>query len=226
MTSSPRQHPLRESHARDTARSGSQPRLDPRNPFVFDTRELGRRPGTMRRVTRRAPAPAGLGLDLIRVAPGSPIDIDVRLEAVMEGVLVTGTATVELVGECARCLDALERDLEADVQELYAYPDHEIDDDDTEHLVGDLLDLEPVLRDAIVLALPLSPVCEDDCPGLCPQCGVHLAEAEPGHSHEVADPRWARLREIAGDTGPERGARSNPSMQRTGNPTGSEEEQE
>jgi uncharacterized protein len=170
-------------------------RLDPRQPLIVDTRELGRRPGSMRKVSRSVPAPADLGVDVLGVAPGSALDLDLRLESVVEGVLVSGTATAQLTGECVRCLDPITSTLVVDLQELYAYPGGERDaDDETElhQLEGDLLDLEPVLRDAVVLALPFQPVCRDDCPGLCSECGERLAD-DPGHRHEGADPRWAAL---------------------------------
>jgi uncharacterized protein len=170
-------------------------RLDPRSPLVLDTRELGRRPGTMRTLSRSAPAPADLGFDVLGVPQGSPVDLDLRLESVMEGVLLSATAHVEVAGECVRCLDPIERSIEVDLQELYVYPGRERDDDDDAELpelAGDLLDLEPVLRDAVVLALPFQPLCRDDCPGLCPECGERLA-GEPGHGHESTDPRWAAL---------------------------------
>ncbi len=66
--------------------------------------------------------------------------------------------------------------------------------EDDQILDGELLDLEPTFRDAVVLALPLSPVCSDDCTGLCAECGVRLADAGPDHRHETLDPRWASLR--------------------------------
>jgi DUF177 domain-containing protein len=169
-------------------------RLDPRAPYVLAVHELGRRPGAMTRASRTVPAPADLGLQTIGVPEGSDVELEVRLESVVEGVLVSGTARVSLTGECVRCLDAVERELEADFQELYVYPGRDADDD-ASRLEGDLLDLEPVLRDAVVLALPFQPVCRDDCPGLCSECGAHLA-LDPGHRHEVADPRWAALRGV------------------------------
>ncbi len=172
--------------------SRKAPRLDPRAPYVLDVLELGRRPGAMTRTFRTVPAPAGLGLDIVGVPEGSDVELGVRLESVVEGVLVSGTARASLAGECIRCLDPIEGDLEADFQELYVYPDRE-GDDETSRLEGDLLDLEPVLRDAVVLALPLQPVCRDDCAGLCSECGAHLAD-DPGHRHEAADPRWEALR--------------------------------
>jgi uncharacterized protein len=174
-------------------------KLDPNAPFVIDTRELGRRPGSQRTVSRTDPAPADLGIEVIGVPAGSPVDLDVRLEAVMEGVLVTGTATVQVRGECARCLSDIEDITSVDIQELYVYDHVRTDadeDQETRRLVDDLLDLEPLVRDAVVLALPFKPVCTDDCGGLCPECGARLSD-EPGHAHEAPiDPRWAALQDL------------------------------
>ena len=178
-------------------------RLDPRAPLVLDTRELGRRPGSQRQKSFSAPAPADLGIEVLRVPEGSPIEFDIRLEAVMEGVLVTGTAAAGLDGECVRCLEPIHDDIEVDFQELFVYEekDDETDEEDsgTSRLEGDLVDLEPVLRDAVVLALPFQPLCRDDCPGLCVECGARLAD-DPDHGHEEPiDPRWAALTELTTD---------------------------
>ncbi|GAB7190560.1 DUF177 domain-containing protein [Kineococcus sp. NUM-3379] len=172
--------------------------LDPKAPLVLSTHELGRRPGTMRKVQRTAPAPAELGTEVIKVPEGSDLALDLRLEAVMEGVLVSGTVTGRAEGECVRCLDDVSRDVSVELQELYTYEARASaeDDDELHSLDGDLLDLEPVVRDAIVLALPFQPVCTEDCPGLCAECGAHLAE-DPEHSHENVDPRWAALQGLA-----------------------------
>jgi uncharacterized protein len=168
--------------------------LDPRSPFVLDTRELGRRPGSMRRVRITVAAPADWALDLVRVPTGADVDLDLRLEAVMDGVLVSGTVHGPIVAECGRCLDPVETAFDADVQELYAYDAADVaDDDEAQVLDGDLLDLQPVLRDAVVLGFPINPVCADDCAGLCTTCGERLADLEPDHSHDIADPRWAAL---------------------------------
>lgn len=171
-------------------------RIDPRDPFVIDTRTLGRRPGSMRKDSHTVPAPADLGVEMVGVPEGTDIELDLRLEAVMEGVLVSGTARAALAGECARCLDPLTSTIEVDFQELYVYDDTrsgESAEDDERRLEGDLIDLEPVVRDAMVLALPLSPLCRDDCPGLCSTCGIRLADAEPDHHHGALDSRWAAL---------------------------------
>ncbi|WP_127356455.1 YceD family protein [Actinacidiphila soli] len=197
-------------------------RLDHRDPLVFDTHELGRRPGSMRKVSRTVPAPKDLGIEVIGVREGADIQLDLRLESVMEGVLVTGTASATLSGECVRCLEPIERELDTEFQELYSYPDadtrtgghikpadagDDAEEEDTLHLEGDLFDLEPVLRDAVVLELPLQPVCQDDCPGLCSECGARLAE-DPDHHHEVTDIRWAALQQFQ-KSGADQGADEN-----------------
>lgn len=137
---------------------------------------------------------------MIGVPEGDPLQFDLRLEAVVEGVLVTGTASGRVVGECARCLVEIEEDFLADIQELYVYPESDAEDDEAGRMEGDLIDLEPVLRDQVVLALPFQPLCTDDCPGLCPDCGVRLADA-PDHRHEErTDPRWAALSGLTAQT--------------------------
>jgi uncharacterized protein len=154
----------------------------------------------MRKVSLTLAAPEGLGADVVWVPEGSDLVLDLRLESVMEGVLVSGTVRGVATGECVRCLGDVQFDLEAEIMELFAYPDRVVEgdenDDDVRELgVDDLIDLEPALRDAVVLALPFQPVCRDDCPGLCSECGARLAD-DPGHRHEVADPRWAALQGI------------------------------
>ncbi|WP_229686003.1 YceD family protein [Longimycelium tulufanense] len=179
---------------------------EPTSPWVIDTRDLGRRAGNSRRYTRGAPAPAGgLGFaGVIMVPEGADVALDVLLESVVEGVLVSGTASAPTVGECSRCLDELSGRVEVELRELYAYPEStteaSTDEDEVHRVVDDLVDLEPIVRDAVVLALPQAPLCSPDCPGLCPDCGGKLAELEPGHRHERIDPRWAALRERFGDT--------------------------
>jgi uncharacterized protein len=112
-------------------------------------------------------------------------------------VLVTGTVTAPVVGECGRCLEPLEQVFSVDIVELFAYPDSNTDrttdEDEVERIEDDLINLEPIVRDAIVLGLPVTPLCRIDCAGLCPTCGQRLDDVEPGHSHEMIDPRWAAL---------------------------------
>jgi len=172
------------------------PRLDHRAPLVLDTRELGRRPGALQRVQRAAPAPGGWAVGLTSVPADTDLELDLRLESVLDGVLVSGTVTAPIVGECGRCLEPFTDEVEVEVQELFLYDasDAGPDEDEVSVVVGDLIDLEPVVRDAVVLGLPLHPLCEDDCPGLCPTCGERLDVDGPEHIHDVAvDPRWAAL---------------------------------
>jgi uncharacterized protein len=168
--------------------------------FVFDTRALGRGPGEFRDERRTASAPDGLGSGLVLVPVGGDVALDLRFEAVSEGVLVTGSAVAPLTGECARCLDPVTSTVEVSFQELYRYlpdPDDDEDDGEDRFLDGDFLDLEPAFRDAVVLALPLSPLCRDDCPGLCAECGAKLADVGPEHGHgDKVDPRWGLLAKL------------------------------
>lgn len=172
-------------------------RLDPRKPLVLDAHELGRRPGTMLRVQRSVPAPVDLGNGVIAVTPESDMELDLRLEAVMEGVLVSGVVSATATGECVRCLDPVTEAVAVDVQELFLHEPPAEGEDDAELplLDGDLLDLEPVVRDAVVPSLPFQPVCDPDCPGLCSRCGARLLD-DPDHSHEESDPRWSALQAL------------------------------
>jgi uncharacterized protein len=125
--------------------------------------------------------------------------MEVRLESVMEGVLASGSARVQLTVECARCVGTIEDSLDGALQELYVYPESDASEDEAARLDGELLDLEPVLRDAVVLALPFRPVCRADCPGLCIECGARLAD-HPGHDHaDSVDPRWGALTALQTD---------------------------
>ena len=169
----------------------------PRSPFVFDLRELGRSAGSLREHRLSVPAPAGLGLDLVGVPDGAPLALDLRLESVTEGVLVTGTLTAPITGQCGRCLDPVTDELDVEICELFAYPDSATDQtteqDEIYRIDGEKLDVEPVVRDAIVLGLPWTPLCRADCAGLCPECGQRMADLPAGHTHETIDPRWAGL---------------------------------
>jgi uncharacterized protein len=177
--------------------------LDLRNPLVFDTRDLG--PGVARTLTRSVPAPEHMGVAMARVPAGAELNLEVQLEGVREGVLVTATVTGPLAGECARCLDPFTSVIKVRFQELFVLggDDRQADDpdaDDNYELdASGLLDLEGALRDAVVLELPLSPLCEQGCQGLCVECGVRLADAEPGHRHEQRGAMWAALKDFRAD---------------------------
>lgn len=165
-------------------------------PLTIDVARLGRRPGSMFEVHDTVDSPLRIGVELIAIQPGAPLDLDLRVESVSEGVLVTGTVEAPTEGECSRCLSPIEGRVQVGLTELFAYPDSATEatteEDEVGHVVDQTVDLEQPIIDAVGLELPFSPVCSPDCPGLCPQCGVSLA-AEPGHRHEQVDPRWAKL---------------------------------
>jgi uncharacterized protein len=173
------------------AKTPKSKRLDPRGPLVFDIRTLGS--ASARSESRTVPAPADLGTGLVHVPADGSLELEVQLEEVSEGVLVTANVTAPLVGECARCLDEFTSTAQVRFQELFA-AEPGSSGDDGYLLDSDLLDLEPALRDAVVLELPLSPLCAADCAGLCSKCGVRLADAEPDHGHADDGGRWAALR--------------------------------
>jgi uncharacterized protein len=185
--------------------SRSVAHLDPRAPLVLDTRELGRRAGSMRTLALTIPAPAGWALELIEVPQGEEVHLDLRLEAVMDGVLVTGTVTAPARAECGRCLEPVLDEVEVDVQELFAY-EEDPGDGDVSLMVGDLIDFEPIVRDALVLGLPLNPVCAEDCTGLCTGCGEPLSKLPASHNHDEVDPRWAALISLETNETPEKGS--------------------
>ncbi|USQ78624.1 DUF177 domain-containing protein [Ornithinimicrobium faecis] len=179
---------------------------DAASPWVFDTRELVRRAGTMTEFSRAVTAPDQIGTDVIAIKAGDPVELDLRMESVMEGVLGTGSVRATATGVCVRCLDDLDFPVEVTFQELFAYPDRaahhhkvaagEDEQDDVYELEDDLMDLEELVRDAVVTTLPFQPVCRDDCPGLCSECGARLAD-DPDHHHDVIDPRWSALADLA-----------------------------
>ena len=167
------------------------------NPWSVDLRELGRRAGSMQELERTLPAPADWRVELIGVPEGAEVRLRLRLESVMEGVLVTGEVDVPVTGSCARCLEPIEDTLELDVQELFAYAgsttEATSEEDEVRLVEGERIDLEPMVRDLVVLSLPLAPTCTEDCAGLCVDCGQRLDDLPADHTHEQLDPRWAGL---------------------------------
>jgi uncharacterized protein len=171
----------------------------PASALTVDIIRLGRRPGSMVTLRNTVPNPSRIGAASIAIEQGAALDLDLRLESVSEGVLVTGTVSGPTAGECVRCLTSLEGRVQVDLTELFAYPDSATEatteEDEVGRVLDDTIDLEQSIVDAVGLELPFSPVCRPDCPGLCPECGVQLAE-EPDHHHDLIDPRWAKLAEM------------------------------
>jgi uncharacterized protein len=159
-------------------------------PYTVPVYDLMHRPGELREKQLDIVVPEGYGNAVIGVRTGADMRIDLRLEALHDGILVSGDVLTTAEGECVRCLIDVRQPVEVEFQELFAYSVDEAFDY-TVH--DDHVDLEPLVRDAVVLSLPFQPVCQDDCLGLCPQCGARLLD-NPGHEHEApVDPRWAAL---------------------------------
>ena len=157
--------------------------------YEENVREIVGRPGEMRERERSIEAPEGFGEALATVPAGERIDLEVRLESVHEGILVSATARTTMHAECGRCLESFAAPLEVEFQELFAYTPTEADEYGVH---GDHVNLEPPLRDAVVLALPFQPVCRPDCPGLDPETG-QPRDAEAAAESVAVDPRWAAL---------------------------------
>jgi uncharacterized protein len=161
----------------------------------------------MRALRIAVPLDDPMGLEVLAVPAGAEVDLDLRLESVAEGVLVSGTAAATAVGTCARCLIEMTEPVVAGIRELFAYPDSATaattEEDEIPLLLDDRIDLEQVVRDEIVTALPMAPLCRPDCRGLCVECGGRFDDLEPDHSHEILDPRWAALRDRSGTETPE-----------------------
>ncbi|MHA7986899.1 YceD family protein [Rathayibacter sp. CAU 1779] len=144
----------------------------------------------MREESLSIDVPDKLGEGLISVDAGEAMELDLRLESVHEGVLVSGEATTVAKGVCGRCLIDISEPVQVDFQELFAYSSGEAFDFEVH---DDHVDLEPLVRDAVVLSLPFQPVCQPDCPGLDPETGERLADLPDRESTKTIDPRWAAL---------------------------------
>lgn len=188
--------------------------------YHLSTHELPHRAGEMKEYQLDLEVPEPIGLPLIAVPVGDIIEVDARLESVTEGILLSADLFAIAKGECIRCLDPVEIEIERKIQELYLYDedsvkkyegskkstkgkksaplpeDGDLEGDDTLYLEGVVMDLEPPIRDAIVLDLPVNPLCSPDCLGLCPECGQKWATLPEDHAHEVIDARWASLENL------------------------------
>jgi uncharacterized protein len=167
-------------------------------PFAFPVRDIVGRAGEMREFDVTVPAPAKWGEGLVSVAEGEPIYLDIRLEAVHEGILVTGSADTRYAGVCGRCLTDIEQPVEVEFQELFGYPGEEATDFE---IRDDHVDSETLVRDGIVLSLPFQPVCQPDCPGLDPNTGERLTREADSETRDTTDPRWAALQNFTHDGG-------------------------
>ena len=181
-----------------------------KSPFLFNCYDLPRRAGEMREFELNIDAPDDFGLPLFKIDPATPIEVDLTISAVSEGVLATAEVRATAHGECTRCLEPIEQDIDQSFTELFYYQTsrpsrskaaapEELGEDDNLVMDGDEIDLELPVRDALILNLPLNPLCRPDCQGLCPDCGVKWDELPGDHGesgHDKTDIRWAGLEKL------------------------------
>jgi uncharacterized protein len=180
------------------------------NPFILNTFELPRRAGELKEYELDIEAPTRIGVPLIAIPEGDVIEADIRLESVTEGILLSAEIYAVAIGECIRCLDTVEVVVDRKIQELYRYEptndkgrkkkcddeDVDLDIEDELQMEGDLMNLEIPIIDAIILTLPVNPLCSEECLGLCPDCGEKWETLPEGHAHEVIDARWSGLENL------------------------------
>lgn len=169
----------------------------PRHPFVVSVATLLRQPGARRRERRSGPIP-DLVVGAAAVPEGAEVEVDVTLEAALPGILASGSVRAPWEAECRRCLGPAGGVVEAAVRELF---EDGGDPETTYPLEGDRLDLEPLARDAVLLELPLAPLCRPGCLGLCGRCGAELNLGPCGCPPGGGDPRWAALDALRPDAG-------------------------
>jgi uncharacterized protein len=166
----------------------------------IDVRDLLDQPGASRRVEVREPV-EDLRLELAAVPADTPVEAKLLLESVIEGILVSGPLSGRMTLSCARCLTTFEHRFDLRVRELFAAGAGPEGEEYPLEPEGSL-DPEPMIRDAVLLAMPFSPLCRSDCRGLCERCGGDRNAGECTCGPETADPRWAALETmIFDDTG-------------------------
>lgn len=180
------------------------------SPWCVPVAQIASRAGQSKVVDADFPAPSGIGDDVIGVAEGAPVHVSGSFDSIVDGLVFYAHVTAPVNAECTRCLKPIERDWGVDVTAFFPYESSdrssgndrdevdivagEEESEDTYPLLNDgaFADLEALLRDALVEALPLQPLCREDCLGLCPQCGIDLNE-HPDHHHDQVDMRFAAL---------------------------------
>jgi uncharacterized protein len=159
------------------------------DPFVVVVSDLLRRPGSRRHEHLEKSLPT-LAVTGAAVPAGTVANVDAVLDSIHEGILVTGRVSAAWQGECRRCLGRVGGELRAGVQELFEPRPTE---GETYPLDHDHIDLGPMVRDALLLELPLAPLCAEGCQGICPTCGADLNDGPCECLPAGHDPRWAAL---------------------------------
>jgi uncharacterized protein len=185
-----------------------------RSIFIFNTHDLPHRAGEMREYQLDLKITEPVGVNLLAVKPGEVIEVDLRVQSVDEGVLATARVMATATGECTRCLKPISWPIDENFTELYYYEistnksankrgsksskadDIDLEADDLSFMVGDEIDLEPAIRDAVILNLAVNPLCTEDCPGLEEKQGENWSYLPQVESETLADQRWAALKDF------------------------------
>ena len=187
-------------------------KINTNSPFFFNAHDLPRRAGEFREYSLTISLPEAMGIPMLSVPKNEKLAIELRITSVDEGIFVSGQVSAQAFGECTRCLDPVDFEIDQMFNQLYEYeekaerikknakPDDE-EDEEILFLLGDFINLETPLRDAIVLALPSNPLCDEECAGLCSGCGEKWTVLPADHTHRGTDPRWSGLSNWPGLSG-------------------------
>lgn len=183
------------------------------SPWAIAVDLVSSRAGQSKDIDSDFPVPEGIGDEVIHITEGQSLHITGRIDSLVDGLLLTGTLDAPISAECTRCLRPLHRTDHIQLTAFFPYDAPESPTDaftgnveliagedeggDTYPLAanGRIMDVEALLRDTLVEAIPLQPLCRPDCAGLCPQCGINLND-HPEHKHEVTDMRWSALEQL------------------------------
>lgn len=181
--------------------------------WAVSVAQVASRPGQSKPIDTVFPAPGGIGDDIVGVTEGADVRVVGSFDSIVDGLVFTGRIEAPLTAECTRCLKPIDPDWTVNATAFFPYDAPSADDghgngevdiiageDEAEDIYplssdGAFADMEALLRDTLVEALPLQPLCKEDCLGLCPQCGVDLNE-DPDHHHDVTDIRFAALEQF------------------------------
>ncbi len=164
------------------------------NLLLVNAAELLRRPGSEKRLTLQ-PTITELAIDDTRFGAADPVDVELRLESLTDGIVVDGMVSVPWHDTCRRCLKPVGGVVDGEIHELYQ---NVVTDPEAFEIVGDQLDLVPMVREVLLLDVPAAPLCRPGCAGLCASCGADLNDGPCGCSAPAADPRWAVLDQLKG----------------------------
>lgn len=166
--------------------------------LIIEIGDLAGRPGASKRIHKREPIP-GMGGPLAWIDDEDPVEVVLEAESMDEGIAVSGRASGLLHLSCSRCLVDFEQGFEQRIDEVFYFDGQKAVEMDGYGIGEMAIDLEPMLRDVLVLGMPINPLHTPDCRGLCPVCGQDLNLEDCGHGKVSADLRWAPLKAMLSD---------------------------